>query len=47
MPQMKVEKKFFPNRTSKNLHNIVLTSVRTIAVVEFQGFKINIAGGAE
>jgi hypothetical protein len=45
MPQIKTEKKFFINRTSKNCGERPLESLRTIAVTKFQELQKNIAGG--
>ena len=47
MPQIKAEKKFFPERADRELQNIKTLINKSIAGVEFQEFQINIAGGAE
>jgi hypothetical protein len=47
MPQMKIEKKFFPIRVSKKSRKNEATIFQSLTVIKFQGLQKNIAGGEE
>jgi hypothetical protein len=47
MPQMKIEKKFFPIRVNRKSQENKATIFQSLTVIEFQGLQENITGGKE